>query len=43
MDEVFKERAYFRFAEETLMVQYSLFDLKWAIGKGLFTQKVLAW
>ena len=39
MDEVFKERAYFRFAEETLMVQYSLFDLKWAIGKGLFTAK----
>jgi hypothetical protein len=39
MDDVFKERAYFRFAEETLMVQYSLFDLKWAIGKGLFTAK----
>ena len=39
MDGVFKERAYFRFAEETLMVQYSLFDLKWAIGKGLFTAK----
>lgn len=39
LDETYKQRAYFRFAEETLYVQYSLFDLHWAIDKGLFTAK----
>jgi hypothetical protein len=39
IDETYKQRAYFRFAEETLYVQYSLFDLHWAIDKGLFTAK----
>ncbi len=39
MDDTYKQRAYFRFAEETYMVQYSLVDLQWAIDKGLFTAK----
>ncbi len=39
LDDAFKQRAYFRFVEETLCVQYSLVDLKWAIDKGLFTAK----
>ncbi|MBP7282837.1 MAG: hypothetical protein KBA66_14745 [Leptospiraceae bacterium] len=35
----YKERANVRFAEETLMVEYSLIDLKWAMDKGYFTKK----
>lgn len=39
LDKQFLDRAYFRFVEETLYVEYSLFDLRWAIGKGYFTTK----
>ena len=39
LPEGYKERAYSRFVEETLMVEYSLIDLKWAMDKGFFTTK----
>ncbi|HNB99965.1 MAG TPA: HEXXH motif-containing putative peptide modification protein, partial [Leptospiraceae bacterium] len=39
IDQKFLEKAYFRFIEETLYVEYSLYDLRFAIGKDLFTAK----